>query len=142
MFLFDLCGNMFMAKHGIMMMDNMSGNVVLNPNKVRSVQMDMWYQQSPYKWIERDAPLRYLETFRYFIKYPEDFMDSSFFLYGTEAEIMVPTVPWCAKPNCEEFFPQEVYDITKAYLDVFNYEESDLYLSDVTYGYYLDTDKN
>ena len=109
--LFDLCGNMFMAKHGIMMMDNMSGNIVLNPNKVRSVQMDMWYQQSPYKWIERDAPLRYLETFKYFIKYPEDFMDSSFFLYGTEAEIMVPTVPWCEKPNCEEFFPQEVYDI-------------------------------
>ena len=38
--------------------------------------------------------------------------------------------------------PQEVYNITKAYLDVFNYEETDLYLSDVTYGYYLDNDKN
>ena len=38
--------------------------------------------------------------------------------------------------------PQEVYDITKAYLDMFNTNEYDLYLSDVTYGYYLDNENN
>lgn len=38
--------------------------------------------------------------------------------------------------------PQEVYDITKAYLDMIKFYDYELYLPDVTYGYYLDTEKN
>ena len=30
--------------------------------------MDDLYQKSPYKWIERDAPLRYLDTFKFYIR--------------------------------------------------------------------------
>ena len=38
--------------------------------------------------------------------------------------------------------PQEVYNITKAYLDMIKFYDYELYLPDVTYGYYLDTEKN
>ena len=36
--------------------------------------------------------------------------------------------------------PQEVYDITKAYLDMIIYHDYNLNLNDVTYGYYLDNE--
>ena len=36
--------------------------------------------------------------------------------------------------------PQEVYDITKAYLDMIVYHDYNLNLNDVTYGYYLDNE--
>lgn len=38
--------------------------------------------------------------------------------------------------------PQEVYEITKAYLDMMTYHDYKLNLTNVTYGYYLDTEKN
>ena len=38
--------------------------------------------------------------------------------------------------------PQQVYEITKAYLDMMIYNDYELNLSDVTYGYYLDVEKN
>ena len=38
--------------------------------------------------------------------------------------------------------PDEVYEITKAYLDKINYNDYDLNLSDVTFGYFLDIEKN
>ena len=38
--------------------------------------------------------------------------------------------------------PQEVYEITKAYLDMMTFNDYQLDLLDVTYGYYLDTEKN
>ena len=38
--------------------------------------------------------------------------------------------------------PQEVYDITKAYLDMIKYHDYDLSLNDVTYAYFLDSTKN
>ena len=56
--LFDLCGNMFMEKHGVMIRDNANGNIVLNRNKVNDPRINELYQKSPYKWIERDAPIR------------------------------------------------------------------------------------
>ena len=76
--LFDVCGNMFMANHGVMLDDSSNGNIVLNPNKIRDQRMDFLYQKSPYKWIERDAPLRYLESFKYHIVKGYNYPDSSF----------------------------------------------------------------
>ena len=38
--------------------------------------------------------------------------------------------------------PQEVYEITKAYLDMMTYHDYQLNLSNVTYGYYLDSESN
>ena len=38
--------------------------------------------------------------------------------------------------------PDEVYEITKAYIDMKNFGDYYLNLNDVTYGYYLDNDNN
>lgn len=38
--------------------------------------------------------------------------------------------------------PQETYEITKAYLDALNHRSVHLNLTEITYGYYLETEKN
>ena len=38
--------------------------------------------------------------------------------------------------------PDQVYEITKAYIDMKNFGDYYLNLNDVTYGYYLDNDNN
>lgn len=106
--LFDVCGNTFMAKHGIMINDNTNGNIVLNPNKIRDDRLDFLYQKSPYKWIERDAPQRYLDSFKYHIVKGYNYPSSSFANYGYDVDIMIPVDPWCDSPECEKFFPDEV----------------------------------
>ena len=109
--MFDVCGNMFMAKNGIMISDNSNNNIVLNENKIRSQMLDYWYQRSPYKWIERDAPLRYLDTFKFKTMSTFTFPDSSFANYGDDYEVIIPGDPWCQRPDCEYYFPMEVYEI-------------------------------
>lgn len=109
--LFDLCGNMFMTKHGVMIRDNSNGNIILNENKIGYSRIDLLYQKSPYKWIERDAPIRYLDTFKYHTCKGWDYIDSSFDRYGTDVDIIIPNDPWCNKPECELFFPVEVVNI-------------------------------
>ena len=116
--LFDLCANMFMAKHGVMINDDSTENIVLNPNKIRRNDMDDLYQKSPYKWIERDAPLRYLDTFKYYIRKGWDYPDSSFAAYGTDVDIMIPSNPWCRSPECEDFFPIEMMNILENETDI------------------------
>jgi hypothetical protein len=115
--LFDLCGNMFMAKWGVMIDDRSNGNVVLNPNKIRRPDMDELYQRSPYKWIERDAPMRYLDTFKYRTVKGWEYPDSSFALYGTDVDIMIPGLPWCHSTECEYYFPIEVMNVIESEYD-------------------------
>ena len=116
--LFDVCGNMFMANHGVMLDDSRNGNIVLNPNKIRDQRMDFLYQKSPYKWIERDAPLRYLESFKYHIVKGYNYPDSSFAMYGYDVDIMIPVDPWCSSEECEKFFPDEVLNILDNEADI------------------------
>ena len=116
--LFDLSANMFMAKHGIMINDDTNGNIVLNENKLKDSNMEGLYQKSPYKWIERDAPLRYLESFKYRITNEDEYPDSSFYNYGYEVAIMIPSPPWCASPSCEKYFPDEVLSIFENEADI------------------------
>ena len=116
--IFDVCGNMFMAKNGVMIRDNANGNIVLNENKIRSQMMQYWYERSPYKWIERDAPIRYLDTFKYKTMSAFTFPNSSFSNYGDDYDIMIPGDPWCQRPDCEYYFPMEVYNILEAENDI------------------------
>lgn len=106
--IFDLCGNLFMAKHGVMMNDQSNNNVVLNKNKIRDPQMEMYYQKSPYKWIERDAPARYVDVFKYRLMPGTAYPDSSFARYGSDIQIMIPSDPWCMAYKAREYFPSEV----------------------------------
>lgn len=116
--IFDVCGNMFMAKNGVMIRDNANNNIVLNENKIRSQMMRYWYERSPYKWIERDAPIRYLDTFKYKTMSAFTFPDSSFANYGDDYEIMIPGDAWCQRPDCEYYFPMEVYNIFDSERDI------------------------
>lgn len=109
--LFDMCGNYFMAKNSVMIRDNANNNIMLNPDKCRDPRLENLYQKSPYKWIERDAPIRYLDTFKFHILKGTSYVDSSFYNYGTDVDVMVPNDPWCHSPYCEAFFPMEVYEI-------------------------------
>lgn len=114
--LFDPCGNMFMAKHGLMIQDQATRNIVLNENKLNIKNINELYQMSPFKWIERDAPIRYIEKFKYMIKDSTFYPDSSFHRYGLELEIMEPIPGWgdpeyIHEQNILYYFPQEVYEI-------------------------------
>lgn len=123
--LFDLCGNKFMAKNGIMIRDNANGNVVLNENKIRDTRLEWLYQRSPYKWIERDAPLRYLDTFKYRLMKAYNYPDSSFANYGDDVDIMIPGDAWCEHPDCQFYFPMDVYNILDAEHDYRKCNECD-----------------
>ena len=114
---FDVCGNMFMAKNGVMVRDNANGNIVLNENKIRSYELDMYYQRSPYKWIEREAPLRYLSTFKYRLDSASLYPDSSFNLYGSDVQIMIPGDDWCGNAGDGLYFPVEVFNIFNSDMD-------------------------
>ena len=109
--LFDMCGNYFMARNSVMIRDNANGNIVLNPDKCRDPRLEDLYQKSPYKWIERDAPIRHLDTFKYHTIKGTSYVDSSFYQYGTDVDVMIPNDPWCASSNCDTFFPMQVYEI-------------------------------
>lgn len=109
--LFDPCGNLFMAKNGLMIRDNAHGNIVLNENKIRDNSMRTMYQRSPYKWIERDAPIRYLDTFKFRTVKAMDYPDSSFANYGDDVDIMIPGEAWCGSTTCELYFPIDVHTI-------------------------------
>jgi hypothetical protein len=118
--LFDLCGNMFMARHGVMMRDNANGNIVLNSNKIIDPRLDDMYQKSPYKWIERDAPYRYLDTFKYYISKGFSYIDSTFARYGDDVDIMIPADAWCPSERCDSFFPLPVHAIFENEQDIRN----------------------
>lgn len=109
--LFDMCGNYFMARNSVMIRDNANGNIVLNPDKCKDPRLEDLYQKSPYKWIERDAPLSYLDTFKFHTMKGTSYVDSSFYHYGTNVDVMIPNDPWCKSPSCENYFPDRVYEI-------------------------------
>lgn len=110
--LFDPCGNYFMAKHSLLINDNANGNIVLNQDKLRMYDMLNLYEKSAFKWIERDAPIRYLDTFKYHTIDAYSCPMSSFALYGDgDIQVMIPNDPWCESPNCDLFFPVELMDV-------------------------------
>lgn len=110
--LFDLCGNYFMQRNSIMIKDNASNNIVLNRDKCHERELESYYQASPYKWIERDAPLRYLEQFKYHtVKAVETYPDSTFKMYGTDVDVMLWNPAWCPKAEAQKYFSDRVYDI-------------------------------
>jgi hypothetical protein len=110
--IFDPCGNMFMAKHGLLINDNAYGNLVLNEDKLRLHDIRNLYEKSPFKWIERDAPIRYLDTFKYHMMDSYNFVNSSFPQYGdNNIQVMIPNDPWCDSPICDKFFSDDIMKI-------------------------------
>lgn len=85
---FDLCGNEFMAKHGIMNYEN-SSNVIMLHNKVNERQLSYFYNNSIYNWLEIGAPQKLIQKFYYILNFASGYPDSSFTRWGDGDDIQV-----------------------------------------------------
>lgn len=87
---FDLCGNEFMAKHGLMNSDN-STKVIALHNKIQDVQFPFFYNNSIYNWLELGAPARLLQKFHFILNYADGYPYSSFYRWGDgDVQVMQP----------------------------------------------------
>lgn len=86
---FDICGNEFMAKHGLMNYANSSKVVVLN-NKINDQQFPIRYRNSVYNWIEIGAPQRLLRKFEFYLCESNAYPYSSFERWNESVLIMHP----------------------------------------------------
>lgn len=106
--LFDACGNTFMARNSVLIKSNATNNIILNENKLGITDNETYYQRSPFKWIERDCPLRYIDYFKYRRISSDFFTYSSFNRYNESIDVIEYGLPYCTPPYCEYFFPMEV----------------------------------
>lgn len=87
--IFDMCGNEFMAKHGLMNYANSSKVVVLN-NKINDQQFPIRYRNSIYNWIELGAPQRLLRKFEFYLCESNAYPYSSFERWNESVLIIHP----------------------------------------------------
>ncbi len=109
--IFDMCGNEFMAKYGLMNTRNSSKVVVLS-KKIRDPQIAQHYANSVYSWLELGAPARLLQKFPYILNESEGYPDSSFNLWGEgDTLIIQPIAIQQAKINWQEHsvFSEETF---------------------------------
>ncbi len=85
MYLWDMCGNEFIAQHSLLNIPNSSKVIILH-NKVRDQQFPIYYNNSIYSWIELDAPLRRLSKFHYQLS-PANYYRESSFARWSESDI-------------------------------------------------------
>ena len=126
--LFDPCANKFMSDNSVMIIDGGFNNTILNPNKLRSFDMLRIYELSPYKWMERHAPERFVDTFKYRTAKAFKFKDSTFFKYADDVDIIVFGDDWCGSKTCEYYFPIEIERVLANKYDIRQCETSDCQL--------------
>ena len=86
---FDMCGNEFIAKHGLMNIENSTSVIILH-EKINDYQMPLFYNNSIYNWIELGAPERLLQKFYYICNTSNGYPYSSFYLWHDEVWLMQP----------------------------------------------------
>lgn len=87
---FDLCGNEFIAKHGLLNSGNATDVIILH-NKIRDIQLPLFYNNSVYNWLELGAPERLLQKFFFILNDAEGYNESSFVLWGDgDIQVMQP----------------------------------------------------
>lgn len=87
---FDLCGNEFIAKHGLMNSPNSTDVIILN-DKIKDRNLPLYYNDSVYNWLEIGAPNRLLQKFFFILLYAEGYPYSSFVQWGDgDIQIMTP----------------------------------------------------
>lgn len=47
-----------------------------------------------------------------------DYYNSSFYNYGADVDVIIPNDYWCNSPNCDYYFPIEVYNILESEHDI------------------------
>lgn len=87
---FDMCGNEFISKHGLMNYENASNVLMLN-DKIHDVQLPLRYHDSIYNWLEMGAPARLLQKFFFTLSEADAYPYSSFVRTGDgDTLIMYP----------------------------------------------------
>jgi len=87
---FDVCGSEFIAKHGLMNPQNSMRVIVLN-DKLKDPQFPYYYNHSIYKWLELDAPDRFLSNFFFRLKAASFYKYSSFVSWeDNNIQIIIP----------------------------------------------------
>jgi hypothetical protein len=110
---FDLCGNEFIAKHSIMNYEN-STNVILLQQKLNDLLLPSRYNRSVYHWIDIDAPLRFIEQFRFKLVDADYYPESSFIMWSEDdVRILIPPMQDCQDQIGATFFTQEQVDFFK-----------------------------
>jgi hypothetical protein len=105
--LFDLCGNTFIARHSLMNTEN-GANVIMLHEKLSEPREELLYNSSIYKWIERDAPKKFLNEFKFNIVPGETYIESSFYRWrDSDIRVMLPVDPICRHIEGRPGFSQE-----------------------------------
>ena len=87
---FDMCGNEFISKHGLMNNENSPTVLMLN-DKINDVQLPLRYHDSIYNWLEMGAPVRLLQKFFFTLSEANAYPYSSFVRTGDgETLVMYP----------------------------------------------------
>lgn len=104
---FDLCGNDFIAKNSLMNFEN-GTNVITLHHKLNEPNSQVYYNRSIYSWIERDAPIRFLNKFNLRFLDGIDYRDSSFHMWSEDdIAVAVPAPQDCHAEMCHPFFDTE-----------------------------------
>lgn len=86
--IFDMCGNEFMSKHGLMNMEGSPIVVMLN-DKINDPQLPLRYHDSIYNWLEMGAPPRLLRKFFYIMSEADAYPTSSFVRTGDPETLII-----------------------------------------------------
>ena len=86
---FDMCGNQFIANHGLMNDSNSTRIVVLH-DKLDDIQFPIKYRNSVYNWIELGAPQRLLRRFEFLLAESTAYPYSSFERWNESVLVMHP----------------------------------------------------
>lgn len=111
-YLFDMCGNEFMAKHSLM--NNGSNSVVVLNTKINDKQLPVLYNHSIFNWMEVDAPKQLLQPFYYILSDADGYYDSSFARWNeTDIKVIWPLHQKQAKCHFQEhcYFSHETLEV-------------------------------
>ena len=89
---FDMCGNEFIAKYGLLNPEN-SMDVILLHEKIDDPKLPLYYQQSIYRWMEMQAPPELVHRFPFRLVYADKYLYSSFVQWNDGDVQVITPVP-------------------------------------------------
>jgi len=114
--LYDPCQIQFIQNHSLLNIRN-SHNVIMLEQKIEDYRLPQYYMDSVYKWMERDAPMKYLHKFKYRTISMGSYPMSSFALWNLNergGKIIIPLYQDYISEGVE-FFPVRMMDVLEGY---------------------------
>ena len=89
---FDMCGNEFIAKYGIMNPEN-SMDVIMLHEKIDDPMLPRYYRMSIYNWLEQQCPAEMVQRFPFKLEYADKYLYSSFVQWNDGDTQIITPVP-------------------------------------------------